>query len=185
MKVLTSGGILLVLTLTLAIVACDTQPKQSLQNSSATKDEQQAKTVMQTLESQPQFTTLVTALKASGLNKEFDRWEKFTIFAPTNRAFTALPDGTIEKLLKPKNAHQLRVLLRYHIAIGEYTFKDIKKSQELPTLEGQMLKVEQDDCHWYVGDGIVMQTNLTARDGIIHRVDRVLIPKAYDQNSLK
>ncbi len=133
-------------------------------------------------------TTLVAAVKAGGLVQTLSGTGPFTVFAPTNEAFAALPAGTVQTLLKPENKPTLVKVLTYHVVPGRITAHDLAMAVEqgggkatLKTVEGDSLVVSKDDKGWAITDdkgdvahvtiGDVMQSN-----GVIHVVDTVLMP---------
>ncbi|HDR9583267.1 TPA: fasciclin domain-containing protein [Burkholderia stabilis] len=133
-------------------------------------------------------TTLVAAVKAGGLVDTLSGKGPFTVFAPTNEAFAALPAGTVQTLLKPENKATLVKVLTYHVVAGRLTAHDLAKAVDqgggkatLKTVEGDPLIVSRDAKGWAITDdkgdvahvtiGDVMQSN-----GVIHVVDTVLLP---------
>jgi uncharacterized surface protein with fasciclin (FAS1) repeats len=133
-------------------------------------------------------TTLVAAVKAGGLVDTLSGSGPFTVFAPTNEAFAALPAGTVETLLKPENKPMLVKVLTYHVVPGRLTAHDLEMAVRqgggkatLKTVEGDSLVVSMDSKGWAITDdkgdvahvtiGNVMQSN-----GVIHVVDTVLLP---------
>lgn len=134
-------------------------------------------------------TTLVAAVKAAGLVDTLSGPGPFTVFAPTNEAFAALPAGTVDNLLKPENKPALTKVLTYHVVAGRMTAADLMSAVKrgmgkatLTTVEGEPLTVMQQGKVLWVEDahgnrarvtiGNVMQSN-----GVIHVVDKVLMPK--------
>ncbi|WP_205704458.1 fasciclin domain-containing protein [Burkholderia stabilis] len=133
-------------------------------------------------------TTLVAAVKAGGLVDTLSSKGPFTVFAPTNEAFAALPPGTVQTLLKPENKATLVKVLTYHVVPGRLTAHDLAMAVDqgggkatLKTVEGDPLIVSRDAKGWAITDdkgdvahvtiGDVMQSN-----GVIHVVDTVLLP---------
>jgi uncharacterized surface protein with fasciclin (FAS1) repeats len=134
-------------------------------------------TVVDVAVGSPDHTTLVAAVTAAGLAETLSGTGPFTIFAPTNAAFDALPAGTVDGLLKPESKDALTGILTYHVVAGNVMAADLTDGQVVKTLNGQDLKV-------YIKDGKVMinGANVTAADlkgsnGVIHVVDAVLMPK--------
>ena len=134
-------------------------------------------------------TTLVAAVKAADLVKTLEGKGPFTVFAPTNEAFKALPEGTVETLLKPENKSKLTAILTYHVVAGDLTsdklaekIKDGKGKATLKTVNGEkltlmmgaggkgiMIKAKGDEAMVTIAD--VKQSN-----GVIHVIDHVLLP---------
>ena len=97
-------------------------------------------TIVEVAVGNPDFSTLVAAVKAAGLTETLSAEGPYTVFAPTNEAFEALPAGTVEKLLKPENKEALTKILTYHVVEGEVLSTDIQPGK-VPTLEGQYLTI--------------------------------------------
>jgi uncharacterized surface protein with fasciclin (FAS1) repeats len=120
------------------------------------------------------FSTLVTAIQAAGLEETLSSKGPFTVFAPTDEAFAALPEGTLDSLLKDKEA--LTKVLTYHVASGEYMAADVVEMSSITTLEGSTLQVNTTGGGVKVGDANVTATDIKASNGVIHVIDKVLIP---------
>jgi uncharacterized surface protein with fasciclin (FAS1) repeats len=128
----------------------------------------------------PDFSTLVTAVKAAGLIETLAGANRFTVFAPTNQGFAALPAGTIESLMKPENRKQLSAILTYHVVPGVLWSKEVK-SGDVTTVNGARLTVSVDGPSVTITDGRggkarVTQADIAASNGVIHVIDRVLLP---------
>lgn len=123
------------------------------------------------------FNTLVAAVKAAGLVDTLKGPGPFTIFAPTDEAFSKLPPGTVENLLKPENKSQLQKLLTYHVVAGHVTANDVAKLHSAKTLEGESLSIHAEKGGLKVNNARVITTNIAARNGLIHAIDRVLLPE--------
>ena len=101
----------------------------------------------------------------------------FTVFAPTNEAFAALPAGTVENLLKPENKDQLVKVLTYHVVPGAVTSDQLAgKRMDVATVEGSTVHVNGTNGV-RVNNARVTQADIIASNGVIHRIDRVLLPK--------
>jgi uncharacterized surface protein with fasciclin (FAS1) repeats len=135
----------------------------------------EAGTIVEVAASNPSFTTLVTAVKAAGLAETLSGKGPFTVFAPTNEAFAALPKGTLEKLLKPENRDALKKVLTYHVVSGDLMAKDLK-SGKVPTVEGSTVAVKIEGKTVSVNDASVVKADVDASNGVIHVIDKVLIP---------
>lgn len=120
-----------------------------------------------------QFSTLVAAVKAAGLVDTLNGDGPFTVFAPTNDAFAALPAGTVESLLEPENRDQLVAILTYHVVPGRIEASDLLGATQAETVNGQAVPVGL-----RVGNANVIATDIEASNGIIHVIDAVLIPEA-------
>lgn len=124
------------------------------------------------------FTTLVAAVKAAGLVDTLKGPGPFTVFAPTDAAFAALPAGTVETLLKPENKAKLASILTYHVLPGRVMSKDIAgKKLDPKTVEGQTLAIDASGSAVKVNDVTVIKADIVADNGIIHVIDKVLLPK--------
>jgi len=134
-----------------------------------------AKTIVDIAAGDPQFSTLVTALKAAGLVETLSGKGPFTVFAPTNAAFAKIPKADLEKLLKDKAA--LTKVLTYHVVAGRVTAAQVMKMKMTKTVEGSELNVMVMGKTVEVGGAKVIKANIRASNGIIHVIDTVLMPK--------
>ncbi len=123
------------------------------------------------------FNTLVAAVKAAGLVDTLKGPGPFTIFAPTDEAFSKLPPGTVENLLKPENKSQLQKILTYHVVAGHVTANDVAKLHSAKTLEGRNLSIHAEKGGVEVNNARVITTNIAASNGLIHAIDTVLLPE--------
>ncbi|WP_225563101.1 fasciclin domain-containing protein [Rhodanobacter sp. DHG33] len=147
-----------------------------------------SRNIVQNAVNSKDHTTLVAAVKAAGLVDTLEGPGPFTVFAPTNEAFAALPAGTVDNLLKPANKATLVGILTYHVVPGRLTASDLAAKvaagggkAELKTVQGEDLTVSKDSSGWAVTDakgntahitiGDVMQSN-----GVIFVIDKVLMP---------
>ncbi|GAB3825094.1 fasciclin domain-containing protein [Hymenobacter jeollabukensis] len=121
-------------------------------------------------------TTLVAAVKAAGLVETLKGAGPFTVFAPTNAAFEALPAGTVDGLLKPESKAKLTKVLTYHVVPGALKAADLTDGQELTTVEGEKLKVSVKDGKVMVGGATVTIPDVVSSNGVTHVVDKVLLP---------
>jgi uncharacterized surface protein with fasciclin (FAS1) repeats len=122
-------------------------------------------------------TTLVEAVKAAGLVETLKGAGPFTIFAPTNAAFSALPAGTVEGLLKPEKKADLTKILTFHVVSGSVKAADLKDGQKVKTLQGEELTVSIKDGKVKINGANVTAADLTGSNGVIHVIDAVLLPK--------
>ncbi len=123
------------------------------------------------------FSTLVAAVQAAGLVETLKGDGPFTVFAPTNAAFAALPAGTVETLLLPENKDQLVKVLTYHVVPGAVTSDQIAgKRLRVKTVQGQSLHVNGTNGV-KVNKSNVTAADIMATNGVIHVIDRVLLPK--------
>ncbi len=125
----------------------------------------------------PDHTTLVAAVTAAGLVETLKGAGPFTVFAPTNAAFTALPAGTVDGLLKPESKDALTKILTYHVVAGAVKAADLKDGQKVKTLQGEELTVSIKDGKVMINGANVIAADLTGSNGVVHVVDAVLMPK--------
>jgi uncharacterized surface protein with fasciclin (FAS1) repeats len=134
------------------------------------------KTIVQTASGAGSFDTLVAALKAADLVSTLDGPGPFTVFAPTDEAFAKLPKGTVENLLKPENKAQLQALLTYHVVPGNVMAADVVKLNEARTANGASLPIVVAGNTVKVDEAKVVQTDIVCSNGVIHVIDRVVMP---------
>ena len=135
-----------------------------------------SKNIVQVAREAGSFQTLIKALQATGLvgTLSGQGHGTFTVFAPTDAAFAKLPPGTVESLLQ--NPDALKQILLYHVLAGEVPASRVLASSSLTTLNGQSLTVTAAGGP-KVNDAAIIQTDISARNGIIHVIDTVLIPR--------
>ncbi len=121
------------------------------------------------------FTTLVAALTEAELTEVLQGQGPFTVFAPTNAAFEALPAGTVEELMKPENRETLVKLLKYHVVAGAYPSSQLEAG-DLTSVEGSTITVTTADGSVKVNDVTVLQPDIMATNGVIHAIDQVMLP---------
>lgn len=121
-------------------------------------------------------TTLVAAVTAAGLVDVLSGDGPFTIFAPTNAAFAALPAGTVESLLLEENKDQLTSILTFHVVSGNVLAGDLSDGQVVTTLQGQELTVSIADGVVKINGATVVVADLVGSNGVIHVIDTVLLP---------
>jgi uncharacterized surface protein with fasciclin (FAS1) repeats len=126
----------------------------------------------------PELSTLVEAVKAAGLAETLQGEGPFTVFAPTNAAFEALPAGTLEDLLKPENKDKLAQILSYHVIQGdEVTSSEITGEMTPATVQGANLDIMAQDGKVMVEEATVVTPDVEASNGVVHLIDKVLIPE--------
>jgi len=121
------------------------------------------------------FTTLVAAVEAAGLVETLKSEGPFTVFAPTDDAFAALPEGTVDELLKPENKDKLTAILTYHVVPGKIMSGDLKDGQTAATVEGSDVTIMTADGVM-VNEANVTTADIEASNGVIHVIDAVLMP---------
>jgi uncharacterized surface protein with fasciclin (FAS1) repeats len=122
-------------------------------------------------------STLVAAIKAAGLVETLKGAGPFTVFAPTNAAFSALPAGTVDGLLKPEKKADLTKILTYHVVAGSVKAADLKDGQKIKTVQGEELTVSIKDGKVMINGANVTAADLASSNGMIHVIDAVLMPK--------
>jgi len=122
------------------------------------------------------FNTLVAAVKAAGLVETLKGEGPFTVFAPTDAAFAALPEGTVETLLKPENIQTLTDILTYHVLSGAVPAEVAVTLTEAQTVLGQKLGLKVVDGELFINDSKVVVADILTSNGIIHVIDAVLLP---------
>jgi len=132
-------------------------------------------TIVDVASSAGSFKTLVQAVKAAGLTEELSGKGPYTVFAPTDKAFAALPKGTVQKLLKPENREILKKILTYHVVSGEVGSSTLKPGQ-VKTVEGSSVRVKVSGSNVMVNDARVTSPDIKASNGVIHVIDKVIIP---------
>ena len=135
-----------------------------------------SKNIVETAVQSGKFNTLVAALKAAGLVNTLNGKGPFTVFAPSDTAFSKLPAGTVDGLLKPENKAKLVSILAYHVIPGKIMSGDIAgKKISVKTVQGSEISV---DAMYGVkiNDSNVVSADIAATNGIIHVIDKVLIP---------
>jgi len=123
------------------------------------------------------FKTLATALQAADLADTLKGKGAFTVFAPTDEAFSKLPAGTVESLLNPENKDKLKAILLYHVVSGDVTAAQVVKLSSAKTVNGQDVKITVNDGSVMVDDAKVVKVDVLASNGVIHVIDTVLLPK--------
>lgn len=129
------------------------------------------------------FTTLVAALEAAGLVETLKGEGKFTVIAPTDAAFAALPEGVLEKLLLPENVDVLRSILTYHMLAGPISFDRVPEGM-LPTVQGENIEIVVKPGAVTVNGAMVINVNIVATNGVINVIDAVILPPTLDLASL-
>ncbi len=137
------------------------------------------KDIVEAVVDNKRLQTLAAAVQAAGLVDTLKGEGPFTVFAPVNKAFDKLPQGTVENLLKPENKEQLTGVLTYHVVPGKVMAEDVVKldGKEVLTVNGQPVKVKVKDGEVFINDAKVITTDIVTKNGVIHLIDTVLLPK--------
>ena len=178
------------------LFSCKQEEKKETKTTSTTSTEQKAKTerqgqanvaltkgedpnALQLAKSLDDFSTLVVAIEAAGVQDAVVNAGPLTIFAPVNAAFEKLPKGTVETLLKPENKGKLAFILTNHVAPANYPIKQLKKEakkgRKLYMASGKYLTVENKDGKIFVG-GTPILKSVKVSNGWVHVIDNVLVP---------
>ena len=122
------------------------------------------------------LSTLVAAVKAGDLVDVLKGDGPFTVFAPTNDAFAALPEGTLENLLKPENKDQLVAILTYHVVPGKVMSTDLSDGQKAATVQGAEVEIKIEGGKVMVSGATVTAADIEATNGVVHVIDKVILP---------
>lgn len=131
--------------------------------------------IVETAQSNPTFSTLVTAIDSAGIAADLQGPGPYTVFAPTNDAFAAVPSDALTSLLNDKPA--LTRVLQYHVVPGRLMAADLQGMTSVTTLEGTTLTVRVEGGNVYVGDAQVVQADVNASNGVVHAINAVLMPQ--------
>lgn len=179
------------------IVSCKGKPAdaetttetESMEVASETAEPVVSNTIVDVASGNPDFSTLVAAVKAAGLVETLSGEGPFTVFAPTNEAFAKLPAGTVDGLLKPENVEKLKGLLTYHVVSGKFDAAAVIKAVEegkgkftVTTVQGGKIDLSVKDGKVILTDAngkksTVVAADVAASNGIIHGIDSVVMPK--------
>lgn len=151
---------------TASLIAFATGPVAAMDN----------KDIVDTAMAADNFTTLVAAVQAADLVDTLKGEGPFTVFAPTDEAFAALPEGTVEDLLKPENKEKLTAILTYHVVPGKVMSGDLSGEMMVETVQGSKANVVAGDTVSIDG-ATVVQADIEASNGVIHVIDGVILPK--------
>lgn len=162
-----------------AVVEAVSNESQERQGQAFIKDDEATPNVLQIAIGSPDHTTLVAAVQAAQLENALVNAGPLMVFAPTNEAFAALPEGTLDDLLKPENKGTLADILKYHVTPGNYSKDFLKKFKKLGQANNQDVQVEVVGDDVFVG-GAKILASVKAGNGIVHVVDKVLLPPAKE-----
>lgn len=135
----------------------------------------QDKDIVETAAATGSFTTLLAAVDAAGLTDTLKSEGPFTVFAPTDAAFAALPAGTVEDLLKPENRDTLVSILTYHVLAGQALARDLSEGATAQTVQGQSVTFSVNDGA-KVDGAVISLADVMASNGVIHVIDSVIMP---------
>ena len=135
----------------------------------------ESETVLEIASSNPSFSTFTKAVEAAGLTETLSGAGNYTVFAPTDEAFAALPAGTLEELMKPENKEKLAKILQYHVLPTKVASAEIQPG-EVATVEGDPVNLEVAEGKVKVNDAEVVQPDINASNGVIHVINVVILP---------
>lgn len=144
---------------------------------SGVKDDVSNPNVVQVAIGSKDHTTLVTAVKTAELVDALSNAGPFTVFAPTNAAFDALPAGTVDDLLKPENKDKLTTILQYHVYVGSISNESLQDGQSLGMVDGGNISITKKDGKTIVNGNAEIIASVPASNGIVHVINTVLLPK--------
>ncbi|MBM4090413.1 MAG: fasciclin domain-containing protein [Planctomycetes bacterium] len=142
------------------------------------KSDDSPKNIVETAASVGQFKTLIAAAQAAGLADTLQSPGPFTVFAPTDEAFSKLPEGTVESLLKAENRDKLAAILKYHVVPGNISLSKALEAGTGKTVLGPSLSIKFVDGRVQIGTASLVTANVAASNGTIHVIDSVLLPPA-------
>ncbi|MBL0102520.1 MAG: fasciclin domain-containing protein [Bacteroidetes bacterium] len=160
-----------------AATSSSSAEQEKVQGQSAVQDDVSAKNIVQIASGSADHTTLVAAVKAAELVDVLSNAGPFTVFAPTNAAFDALPKGTVEGLLKPDKKETLQDILQYHVSVGVYQADALQDGQTLGQVNGSNIKITKKDGKIMINGTATIIASIPASNGIIHVIDGVLLPQ--------
>jgi uncharacterized surface protein with fasciclin (FAS1) repeats len=171
----------LALVASISLVACGSDSSTEAVETTV-MEEVAANDIVAVASSTEGFSTLVAALTAAGLVETLQGEGPFTVFAPNDEAFAALPAGLLEKLLLPENVDVLTAILTYHVVAGKVMSTDVATG-DAATVEGSTLALDT-MSGVMVNDATVIAADVEASNGVIHVIDKVLVPPTVDLASL-
>ena len=170
------------LLLTLALGGCGSSSQSSARPAETTPSssgsEAASVDIVDTAVGAGSFTTLVAAVQAAGLEETLRGAGPFTVFAPTDAAFAALPAGTLDSLLLPENREQLRSILTYHVVSGRVMASEAAAMTSAPTVQGASAPIAMVGGGLTIGGARIVTTDIACSNGIIHVIDAVMMPPA-------
>ena len=132
--------------------------------------------IVETAVANGSFKTLVAAVTAAGLGDTLSSAGPFTVFAPVDAAFAALPAGTVESLVKPESKETLTGILTYHVIAGKVLSTDLSDGMVAKTVNGGEVKIHIKDGKVFVNDAEVVIADVHTDNGVVHAINKVLLP---------
>jgi len=177
MKKRMTVAVLCLAALALVAAGCGSDNKDTTTTTPTTTTQAASADIVGLAKATPDLSTLVAAVTAGDLATTLQGKGPFTVFAPTNQAFSDI-QSTVDTLLKPANKADLQKVLTYHVVPGTYTAADLKDGQELTTVQGQKLTVSVNGSTVKVNDATVEKADVNASNGVVHVINKVLVPPA-------
>jgi len=165
---------MVLVTVSLVLAAC--APAATPIPAPTATPEPMLKDIVDTAVADGRFTTLVAAVQAAELVDTLKGEGPFTVFAPTDDAFAALPAGTLDELLKPENKQSLTDILLYHVVPGKVMAADVTALKSATTVLGTDVAIKVDNGSVYINDSKVILTDIETSNGVIHVIDAVMLP---------
>ena len=162
--------------------AAETTTAAAAPSDAMTEEAMEAGTIVEVASANADFETLVAAVVAADLAETLSGEGPFTVFAPTDEAFDALPEGLLDALLLPENKDALTAILTYHVVSGEVMAADVTAG-DVPTVEGSTIAITTDGGV-KVNEANVTATDVDASNGVIHVIDAVIVPPTVDVAAL-
>ena len=162
--------------------AAETTTAAATPSDAMTEEAMEVGTIVDVASANEDFETLVAAVGAADLAETLSGEGPFTVFAPTDEAFDALPEGLLDALLLPENKDALTAILTYHVVSGEVMAADVTAG-DVPTVEGSTIAITTDGGV-KVNDANVTATDVDASNGVIHVIDAVIVPPTVDVAAL-
>ena len=132
--------------------------------------------IVETAVNHGSFKTLVAAVTAADLVETLKSDGPFTVFAPLDDAFNALPDGTVDTLIKPENKEKLTGILTYHVLAGKVMSTDLEDGMKAKTVNGQEVTVHLKGGKVFINDAEVVVADVETDNGVIHAINKVIMP---------
>ncbi|MBK6645979.1 MAG: fasciclin domain-containing protein [Anaerolineales bacterium] len=181
------AGLLLAVSLVMAACAPAATPTPAPESTALPEPtatpEPMLSDIVDTAVADGRFTTLVAAVEAAGLVETLKGEGPFTVFAPTDDAFAALPEGTLESLLLPENKQQLTDILLYHVVPGKVMAADVTGLTSAATVLGKDIAIKVDMGNVYINEAKVIITDIETSNGVIHVIDAVILPPAEEASN--
>lgn len=166
----------LVIALTLSTLVVTSCSKMGMGEKSDRMTASERMDIVDTAVSAGSFNTLAAALTEAGLVDTLKGPGPFTVFAPTDEAFSKLPAGTLDNLLKPENRDKLVSILTYHVVSGEVTSDQVVEMESATTINGKDISIKVRDGNVMVDNAKVVKADVMASNGVIHVIDEVILP---------